>query len=259
MSTADPIGVANRTTDDAFLGGLVTVSQPRTGYRAGIDAVLLAASVPAVSGARVLDLGAGAGTIGLCVAARLPGVEVVLLEREPLLVQLAQRNIERNGFSRRVRVVEADLEGPADTLGVAADSFDYVLANPPYQTEGDGRASPDALKARAHAMPAGGLDRWVRVMARLAKPEGTAAIVHRADALGDILAAFKGRFGSIAVLPLYPREGEAAVRVIVSGVKGSRAPLSILPGLVMHQTGAQEFTPRLQAILREGQALPLAK
>ncbi len=257
MSTADLAGVVNATTDDAFLGGQVIVSQPQTGYRAGLDAVLLAATVVAMPGARVLDLGAGAGTIGLCVAARLPAVEVVLLERESSLVQLAQRNIEQNGFSPRVRVVQADLEGPAATLGLATEAFDHVLANPPYQIEGDGRASPDVVKARSHAMPAGGLDRWVRVMARLVKPDGTAAVVHRADALGDILAAFKSRFGGIAVLPIYPREGEAAVRVIVSGVKGSRAPLTILPGLVVHQTSAQDFTPRLQAILRHGQALPL--
>ena len=256
MNTADVI------TQDAFLDGRVMVLQPKSAYRAGLDAVLLAATVPA-SGAndsppKVLDLGAGVGTVGLCVAARIDVVDVVLLEREPALAALARQNITQNGMGARIRVVEADLTVSADALALASDSFDYCLANPPFQVEGHGRPSTDPLKARAHAMPEGDLDRWVRTMVRLAKPGGVATMIHRADALAEILAAFQTRFGAVAVLPLFARDGDEAVRVLVSGVKGSRAPLRILPGLVLHRADSQAFTPRLQAILRDGAPLDMS-
>ncbi len=259
MSTAEPSEPAYQVTLDAFLADRVMVLQPSSGYRAGLDAVVLAATVANTSDAKVLDLGAGVGTVGLCVAARLPNVDVVLLEREPALVALAQQNIAQNGMLERVRVVAGDLDLPADALGLNSDNFDHTLANPPYQIEGHGHASPDELKARSHAMPAGSLDRWVRVMARLTKPGGTAAMIHRADALGEMLPAFKGRFGSIIVLPLYPRVEEAAVRVIVHGIKGSRAPLRVMPGLVLHECDGHGFTPQLQAVLRDGHTLSLMR
>ncbi len=250
------------TTQDAFLDGRVMVLQPKSAYRAGLDAVLLAATVPTVtphtSSPRILDLGAGVGTVGLCVAARIAAVDVVLLEREPVLVLIAHQNIVQNGLEARVRVVEADLGLAAEVVGLAADSFDYCLANPPFLIEGQGRPSTDPLKARAHAMPEGDLDRWVRTMARLTKASGVATMIHRADALAEILAAFQTRFGAVAVLPVYARDGDDAVRVLVSGIKGSRAPLRILPGLVLHQAGSQAFTPRLQAILRNGAPLDLS-
>lgn len=248
---------ADGITDDAFLAGRVMMLQPKSGYRAGLDAVLLAATVPSSPGVRVLDLGAGVGTVGLCVAARATGANVVLLEREPELVALAAENIARNGMAERVRVVAGDLDLPAEALGLASDCFDHTLANPPFQIEGRGRASTDPLKAASHAMPEGRLDRWVRVMARLTKPGGTAVMIHRADALGEILAAFDGRFGGIVVRPLHPRKGEAAVRVLAGGIKGSRAPLRLMPGVVLHEPDGHGFTPQLQAILRDGGGLDL--
>ena len=257
MSKGDHFRLEGEVTLDAFLGGKIMVLQPSSGYRAGLDAVVLAATVAATEPLRVLDLGAGVGTVGLCIAARLPKTEVVLLEREPALAALAQQNIARNGMAERVSVITADLNLPADSLGLAPEGFDHILANPPYQIEGNGNASPDGLKARSHAMPAGRLECWVRVMARLTKPGGTAAMIHRADALGEILMAFKGRFGGVIVLPLHPRPDEAAVRVIVRGIKGSRAPLAVMPGLVLHMPDGHGFTPLLQAILRDGQALSL--
>jgi len=255
MSTAD-------VSEDAFLGGRVRVLQPKAGYRAGLDAVLLAASAPfdATSACRVLDVGAGVGTVGLCVAARCPSAQVVLLEREPVLAELAQRNVELNGFEGRVRVVNAAVGSAAEVLSaldVRADGFDYVYANPPYHTEGRGTLAPDALKAASHAMPETALDDWVRFMARMAAPGGTATMVHKADALAAILAAFGGRFGDVRVLPLHPREGEPARRVIVQGVKGSRAPMALLPGVVLHGEAGTAFTGAAQMILRDGAGLSL--
>ena len=249
MSTTD-------VTEDAFLGGQVMVRQPKSGYRAGLDAVLLAASIQCETGqiCRVLDVGAGVGTVGLCVAARCAQAEVTLLEREPRLAALAGENVALNRLKARVRVVNAEVGSPATMLaadGLHADAFDHVLSNPPYHGEGRGTAAPDALKAMSHAMPEANLDGWVRFMARMVKSGGTATMVHKADVLPAILSAFAGRFGGVRVLPIYPREGEVANRVIVQGIKGSRAPMILLPGFVLHADG-NAFTPAAQAVLRDG-------
>jgi tRNA1(Val) A37 N6-methylase TrmN6 len=247
-------------TRDTFLGGRIAIVQPKDGYRAGLDAVLLAAalSVDASHQARIADLGAGVGTVGLCIAARLAAVEVVLIEREPILAAFAVRNIAANGFDARASVIVADLAGPAavlDNSGAGADTFDHVVANPPYQTEGEGRPPQDALKAASHMMAAGGIERWVRTAVRLARPRGTVTMIHRADALAELLAAFDTRLGALTIRPIHPRDGWPANRVIVSGSKGSRAPAQILPGLMVHGASGHVFTPQMQQILKVGAAI----
>ncbi len=235
--------------------------QPRSGYRAGLDAVMLAATVHEreMRPLRVLDVGAGVGTAGLCVARRLPAANVVLLEREPQLAALAALNIRRNGLQGRVRVVNAAVGASAAELkaaGLLEESFGHVIANPPYHDTGAGTLAPDAAKAAAHAMPDDELERWARFMARMSSPRGTATIVHKAQALHRVLSALDQRFGDLRILPLHPRPGEPAHRVLIEGVKGSRAPLQLLAGLVLHTEG-NDFTPAAQAILRAGAALPM--
>jgi tRNA1(Val) A37 N6-methylase TrmN6 len=242
---------------DAFLGDALLLLQPARGYRAGIDAVLLAASVSAVEGRalRVLDAGAGVGTVGLCVARRLPLTEVRLVERQPLLADLARRNVEANGLGERVSVIEADLLGRAaelQALGVAREAFDVVLANPPYHAEGDGTRSADPIKAGANAMPAEALDDWCRALARACKPGGEAIVIHKADSLAALVGAMQRRFGGLDVLPVHPRAGAPAHRIIVRGIKGSRAPLRLLAGFVLHGHAGHGFTPAAEAILRRG-------
>jgi len=230
--------------------------QPRKGYRAGLDAVLLAAAAPVGDApgraSRVLDVGAGAGTVGLCVAARAEHARVTLLERDPTFAELAGRNASRNGLHDRVHVMRAALLA-AD---LPPESFDHVLANPPYHAQHAGTRSARALKDVAHAMEAGDLDRWGRFLARMAAPGGSATLVHKAEALGDLLAALEGRFGAIKVLPVLPRPDEPASRIIVQGRKGSRGPLTLLAPLVVHEAG-NAFTARANAILRQGAGLPL--
>ena len=249
------------TSDDAFLGGALNILQPKSGYRAGVDAVLLAASVPASNGRpeRYLDAGGGVGTVGLCVARRCPDANVVLLEREPALVDLARQNASRNGLAERVSVFSGDILAPASELaglGLVAESFDHVLANPPFHVEGQGTPAPDPLKSVAHAIPEADLDQWGRLLARMAAPGGTATIIHKADALGKVMGALSGRFGGLRILPIYPREHSSAIRVIVHGTKGSRAPMTLLPPLILHGEG-NSFLPAADAIFRSGAALPL--
>ena len=248
-------------TRDAFLGGALSIAQPKDGFRAGIDAVLLAAaaSLEAGRGEKVLDVGAGVGVVGLAVARRVADAAVLLVERESRLAELARCNIERNGLVQRVRLVTADvsrrLEDLPDLESEAA-TFDHVLANPPYNPEGAGTVSVDALRAAANVMPGGNLARWARFMAAMARPGGTATVIHRADAVGEVLTAFAGRFGAVVVVPLYPRAGKSAVRVLVQGIKGSNAPTELRPGLVLHDAG-NRFTAEAEAVLRHGTALTL--
>lgn len=249
---ADVIAV----TDDAFLGEALMVLQPRAGYRAGVDAVLLAATV-AASAKSVLDVGSGVGVVGLCTARRLDGTSVTLLEREPELSDLARRNIERNGLGDRMTVVTGDVTGPAAALGdLPAEAFDAVLANPPFHIAGNGTPAGAPLKDVSHAMPVGQLDSWVRFAARMARPGGTLTMIHKADATAEILAAFARRFGGVTLCPIQARAGESAIRVLVRGIKGSRAPLTIAPPLILHDDG-HAFRPEVAAILRHGAPLAI--
>jgi tRNA1(Val) A37 N6-methylase TrmN6 len=252
-------GASDAESDDAFLDGRLRILQPKAGYRAGIDGVLLAATVEADAGARVLDVGAGVGVVGLCLASRLTGVDVTLVERDAGLAALARRNAVRNGLGGRVRVVEADVLRPlgaSPDLAGRAESFDHALANPPFHVEGRGTAAGDPVKAGANAMPAGALDRWVRFMAAMARPGGVLTLIHRADALAEVLGALAGRFGGPVVVPVHPRESEPAIRVLVRVRKGSRGPLELRPGLILHGAG-NGFRPRIAAVLRDGAGLPL--
>ena len=263
----DPAATAVAVSDDRFLGDLVKVLQPRTGYRAGVDAVLLAAAVPVANAGKmkILDAGAGVGVVGLCLAARLRQADITMLERVPGLAALARQNAARNGWKPRVRIIEGDLTKPAASLvagGLTLESFDHVVANPPYHVEGRGTLSPDRLKAGSNAMGIDELEHWARFLAAAAKPGGSLSLIHRAQALNDLLAVLSCRFGAITILPLYPRAGSPAKRVIIQGIKGSRAPLSLLPGLTLHEARQEadknRFTPPAEAILRHGLSLRAA-
>ncbi|MFT3732282.1 MAG: methyltransferase [Hyphomicrobium sp.] len=262
MNAPEPdLKFAENVSEDLFLGDALVVRQPRAGYRAGTDAVLLAAVLAPefVGGQTVLDVGSGVGVVGLCVAARCPSSRVVLVEREPKLAELARENIDRNGLAMRVSVVETDIAratGALETAAIASETFDFVLANPPYHDEGRGTAAGDRLRAASHQMPQDALGTWARFMNRMAAPGGLAAIIHKAEALPRILSAFDGRFGGMNVLPIHPRAGEPAIRVVVTGIKGSRAPVSILPGLVLHGPD-HAFLPEIEAVFRHGAALPI--
>jgi tRNA1(Val) A37 N6-methylase TrmN6 len=245
------------TTDDVFLDGRLRLLQPVKGHRAGIDAVLLAASVEAPAEARVLDAGAGCGIVGLAIASRLALVHVTGIEIEPELAALAQENARRNGLDARVRVAAGDVAAPAGELaglGLRPGSFDVIVSNPPYLDADASQASPFPLQARASSMPEAGLERWARFFAAMARPGGALYLIHRADALRAIFDALDGRFGALAIRPLHPRADEPATRLIVHAIKGSRAPLRLLPGLVLHSPDGK-FMPEVERVLRATEPL----
>ena len=240
MGEADP-----EITQDRLLGGRVHLLQPRRGHRAGTDAVLLAAMSPVRAGAVIVDLGAGTGAVGLMLARRSEGARIVLVEREPDLVLLARRNLALNGLEDRGRAVEADVFSPPAVLaqaGLPLGAADLVATNPPFFDEGEGRPSPERARRSAHHMAGGSIEGWMRTAAALLKPQGRATLIHRADALAVCLAALVPRFGSLTITPIHPRTGERASRVVITGLKGGRGPLTIEAPLVLHDADGA-FTP----------------
>ncbi len=269
MSSKDPTKVLPpetdaAVTDDAFLGGRLRIWQPSDGYRAGLDAVLLAAAVSSAGPwpIRVLDTGAGVGVVGLAVARRLPAANVVLVEANTTMVALAERNVARNNLIDRCSVLQRDVSQGGATFNIEPHhellkpgTFTHILANPPFYETGAATTSPTPYKASAHAMASGMLDRWVAFMTTASVHAGELVMIHRAQALTEILAVLNGRFGDITLQPIHPRLASPANRVLVRARKGSRAPLSILPPLVLHDD-AGAFRPEIEAVLRHGQALP---
>src|ERR1017187_8319532 len=146
-----PMTDASQFTEDAFLGGQLRLRQPKSGHRAGHDAMLLAAATPARSGDRVVDFGAGVGAAGLAVAKRVAGIGLVLVETDKVLAGLARGNAASNVIAADVIVL--DVTSAADAFaaaGLSPDSVDVVLMNPPFNDPVRHRASPDQAREIAH-------------------------------------------------------------------------------------------------------------
>ncbi len=244
-------------TDDAFLDGRLCLRQPRTGHRAGHDALLLAACVPAAAGEHVVDFGAGVGAAGLAVATRVAGVGLTLCERDTGLVELARENIRANGFVDHARAVRLDVAGPADAFaahGLTPDSVAHVLMNPPFNDATRHRASPDESRRGAHEAGDGLIADWVHAARRILTPRGTLSLIGRPEGLAETLAALARGFGAVKILPVHPRPGHAAIRVLVRAEKSARGVLALLPGFVLTGSAGQP-TPECDAVLRAAQAL----
>lgn len=239
-------------TRDAFLGGRLTLSQPSHGFRAGLDSVLLGAAV-AEGRKTLLDMGCGVGTAGFVALAHNGALTALLAEQNPEIAALAAANAWDNGLADRVRIIVADIAARGverRAAGLADNTFDSVIANPPYFSEGDGTLANDAGRAGARHMDAAALDLWVKTAAGVAAAGGEIIFVYPAASLSPLLAGFTQRFGAITVLPLTPRPGEPASRVLVRGIKGSRAPLTLLASRALHGPEERAFAPEFDAIFR---------
>lgn len=241
-------------TRDAFLGGRVHLYQPLRGYRAGVDPVLLAASVTACAGDSVLDLGCGAGAVSLCLHARVPGLQLTGLETQAAYATLARRAGAEAGAA--FEVIDGNVSDPPPALRQM--TFNHVVTNPPYFLNNSATESSDPGRARANSETAP-LGDWVDLAARRLRPGGWLWMVQRADRLGDVLVALDGRLGSVAVRPVVPRAGRDAALVLVRARKGGRAALRLLAPLVMHAGAAHrdggDYTSEASALLRD--AAPL--
>jgi tRNA1(Val) A37 N6-methylase TrmN6 len=236
-------------TEDRLLAGRVRLLQPGRGHRAGTDAVLLAAAVHAASGMALVDVGAATGAVGLMVLGRVPEIDLTLVERDPDLAELARRNLALNRAGGRVVVADILDSRSRRAGGLVPESADAVATNPPFLEQNRARLSPDAGRARAHALAEGGLALWLRACGSLVKPKGQIALIHRADRLRDCLAIEEKGFGSLRLRFIHPRADRPAVRLLLTAVKGSRAPLSVEPRLVLHGPDGG-FTPEADAVHR---------
>jgi tRNA1(Val) A37 N6-methylase TrmN6 len=249
---------AGEFTEDAFLGGQLRLRQRKSGHRAGHDAMLLAAATPARSGDRVVDLGAGVGAAGLAVARRVAGVELVLVEIDAALADLARGNAAANAIPADVIVL--DVTSAADAfaaVGLTPDSVDVVLMNPPFNDPERHRISPDKEREIAHVATAVTLESWIHASRRILKSGGVLALIWRADGLAEVLAALDRGFGSLMILPVHADGNSPAIRVLIRAVKGGRAPLQMQAALLLNDKSGVP-NKQVQDILAGQAIVPLA-
>jgi tRNA1(Val) A37 N6-methylase TrmN6 len=250
------MAVDAETTEDAVLGGRLVLRQPKRGHRFGHDAILLAAATDARPGDTAVDLGAGVGTAGLALAHRVPKLTVALVEVDPMLARLARENAARNALADRVQVAARDVNASAQDFadaGLPPECAEHVLMNPPFNDPVRQNASPHAGRRHAHTASSDTLARWIGRAESLLAQSGILTVIWRADGLADVLTAL-GRFGDVAILPVYPRPDAAAIRILVRAIKGSGAPLAVLPGLTLNDVDGKP-SAEAEEILRNGQSL----
>ena len=225
----------------------MTLIQPSDGYRAGLDAALLAAAVPARPGERVLEAGCGVGGVLTQIAARRPGVSLTGVERDAIAAGLAGENAALNGLSDRMEGIQADI---AD--GFAAldrPRFDWAISNPPFFDDEAALRAPAPAK-RGAWIADDGLAAWTRFLTDGVRDGGRIVVIHRTDRLGDLLALLGERCGSFAIRPVQPYADQPAKRVLVHAIRSGKAPLRLLPALVLHDRSGAKHSPEAEAILR---------
>jgi len=237
----------SNVTEDSLLGGRLRLRQAKDGYRAGLDAALLAAACEVAGEARVIDAGCGAGAVLLAAAHRRPFARLCGLERDPAAAALARENAALNGLADRIEVIEGDVADGFARLGLAP--FDAALANPPYFDDAAALRGPAPAK-RGAWIADDGLAAWTGFLLKAVREGGTITVVHRAERLADLLALLAPKAGSFQVRPVHPFADAPARRVLVRAVKTGKAPLAILPALVLHPREGAKHTDEAEAILR---------
>lgn len=237
-------------SEDFFLDGKVILRQPITGYRAAIDPIMLAATIDAGSGDKVFEAGTGHGAAAICLAWRCPNCSVTGIDIQPEMVRLANNNAALNGVSGRVQVMVSDLVRPLPRL--IAGVYDHAMANPPFLDASNAHTSPAQARAVANVEGEATLRDWIDFLLTMVRTKGVITLIQRADRLNEILTLLDGRAGETVVFPLWPKKGVPAKRVIVRARKGLRTPMTISPGLVLHNDDGS-FTNQVNAILRGGE------
>ena len=220
--------------------------------------MLLAAATLARSGDRVVDFGAGVGAAGLALAKRVPAIQLLLVEIDPELAELARGNAASNAIA--ADVITLDVASAPDqyaAAGLAPDSVDVVLMNPPFNDPARHRLSPDMARAMAHAATAATLEDWVRAARRVLKSQGMLTLLWRADGLAEVLTALDRGFGSLAILPVHGDATSPAIRLLVRATKGGKAPTRLLRGLMLNDESAVP-NKQVQDVLAGKGILPLA-
>jgi tRNA1(Val) A37 N6-methylase TrmN6 len=251
VTVAPSSQIEGAAAESALLGGRVRLRQPVKGYRAGMDAALLAAAVAAEPGQRVIEAGCGAGAVLMQIAARHPGAALTGLERDPAMAALARENAVLNGVD--ASILQGDVAAGFRALDLPP--FDQAVSNPPFFDD------PAALRAPAESkrgawMADDGLKAWTTFLLKSVREGGRIVVIHRADRLADLLGLLGETAGSFAVRGVHPFADEPAKRVLVQAIKTGKAPLRLLPPLVLHDRSGAKHTAEAEAILRGEAALP---
>ena len=245
-------------TEDAFLDGKLRLCQPKSGHRAGHDAMLLAAATPARPGDRLADLGSGVGAAGLAVARRVNRIDLMMAEIDTRLAELARLNARSNAIAAEALVL--DVTSGAERFaaaGLVPDSIDVVIMNPPFNDAARHRASPDKAREVAHIAAADTLDDWIHAARRILKSGGHLAMIWRADGIAEVLAALGRGFGSLVILPVHADAASPAIRVLVRATKGGRAPAQLLAAFLLNDEAGRP-TAYAERLLAGEAVLPLA-
>ena len=252
------------TTIDKFLGGKFEVLQPEKGrHRSGLDAVLLAAAVPSDSKGVLVDLGSGVGVAGLAAISRIQELTATLVDCDPIMCALARESLKlpmNFQLAERVTVIEADVTAKGrerQKAGLMGNSANHVVMNPPFYDCDRVSSSPESQRSQAHILAKGGIEPWIRTASDILIGNGTLTVIFQAGGMSELLDAMKGRFGSIIIVPVVPRVGMAATRLIVQGIRGSRTPTEVRRGIVLHEQSGGNFLPEALAVQRDGSGLDL--
>lgn len=245
------LGQGLKTTTDTVLGGRVKIIQPETGYRIAIDPVLLAAAMDVSPDSHVLDVGCGTGAALFCLLARVPSIQGVGLEKQQSLAELARLGVEANDLVDRAEIASGDISG---FQSEARGAFDAVMTNPPFYDVGTVPDRPE--QSSTHAVMQFPLSTWIKKCLALLEKGGLFSIIHRAERLSDIIQSLSS-CGAITVIPLWPKAGRPAGRVIVTARKGRKSPTTVHPGLVLHAED-DTYTPEADIILRDGGAFEVS-
>lgn len=238
--------------ENGLLNGRVRLRQPARGYRAGMDAALLAAAVPALPDQTVIEAGCGAGAVLMQIAARRPGAILTGIERDPAMAALAMENAALNGMEATATIRQGDVAAGFRALGRAP--ADWAVSNPPFFDDAKALRAPSEGK-RGAWMADDGLRAWTGFLLKAVREGGRIVVIHRADRLADLLALLGDKAGSFAIRPVHPFADEPAKRVLVHAVKTGRAPLRLLPPLVLHDREGGKHSAQAEAILRGEAAL----
>jgi tRNA1(Val) A37 N6-methylase TrmN6 len=235
------------TTVDRILGGTIIIEQPKDGYRVAIDPIFLSAVINPDEGSSILDVGCGVGATSLCLAYRQPYLNIHGFDIQPELVRLASQNAMRNQLRDSLEFMVGSLQKPPPRL--IPSSYSYVVSNPPFYDGANNSRSPNLCKDTSHVEKGVALKEWLFFCLKMLRLKGVLTLIHVPDRLNEILESINHVCGNIKIYPLWPKKGECAKRVIIQAEKGSKAPLRLMPGIILHQEDGS-YTMDADMVLR---------
>jgi len=238
------MNIADELNEEVLFRGKLRCLQPRQGYRFSVDAVLLAHFITPEPEAQILDLGAGCGVISLILSHRYPAISLVALEVQPRLAGIIRRNVAINGLNDRLTVVEGDCREVASLL--PPESFNRVVANPPYYPAGSGRHHPETERTKARHEILGGASEMAQAAAFALKPEGRAAFVYPAARVEPLLGILRENGLEPKRLQMvHPCPGASAGLVLVEAVMDGWEGLDVLPDFFICQEKGGAYTAEM--------------